>query len=242
VPFPNYFVIDPQVILCDGRDVHKAYESNPIDLAPGEKGKDIAVMIYVTDRPAEEKLYKAFPDGRWYDKKDCFGTIQLKWVVVPFEKIPETPGSFIYIRRVPKSYWNRRFYSDYGLARGLVLGEDRTARWNDDFPPSLNQFGHSVRVSGTWPVTESGTYQLELQTYNPTQLFVDGRSVLRLYDNSRVTSVSVDLDLSPGDHQVELTTAFMHQNQIPEVTVISKQGHWQKSLDELSGTTEGQHP
>jgi hypothetical protein len=164
------------------------------------------------------------------------GGLELCWLEVPFDKVPEDPSQLFYVRRVPVSYWLRRFYGKYGLGRGLILAEDRVARWNESLPPCAAPDGR-VRVSGKWDVTVPGPYQLKIHTLNLTQVFIDGRKILdepgrTIYEKAEDLSATVEL--SQGPHEVELVEAFTREMNIPEVTVYSINGLWKKSMDELT--------
>ncbi len=235
--YPN-FVLATEDLLCEGEDIHQAGASNPIDLTPGEKGKDLAFVVYISDRATQDKLNKEFPGGNWGETKNYMGGSELCWREVPFDKVPENPSQMVFVRHVPESYWLRRFYGKYGLGRGLILAEDRVARWNESLPPCAAPDGR-VRVSGRWDVTVPGPYQLKIHTLNLTQVFIDGRKILdepgrTIYEKAE--NLSATVELSQGPHEVELVEAFTREMNIPDVTVYSINGLWKKSMDELTVT------
>lgn len=233
VPMPSvYFIQNPQVILCDGEDVRTADATNPIDLAPGEKGKDIGVITLQGDTATQERLSKEFPGITWSFKEDRNHSPVLKWTIIPFDQLTESPDRFFYIHRVPPSYWTRKFYGDFGLGRGLILGEDRKALWNDELPPCA-QGNRTARVEGDWVLPQGGTYDLDLKTDNTTQVFIDGHKVLQVVRLERNHESKATLTLAAGSHHVEEATAFETIVQIPPVLVHSRAGGQTMNLDQL---------
>ncbi|HTC20183.1 MAG TPA: hypothetical protein VK859_05000, partial [bacterium] len=234
---PAHFIDNAQDLLCEGKDVHLANAANPLDLAEGEKGKDLGVITWVQDKDTQDRLQREFPGIAWHDKLDQNHTIVLRWTEIPFGELSESPADFFYIHPVTGAPWTRRFYSNYGLGRGLILDEDRSSRWSEALPPCA-QGDHCGRVAGTWEVKASGTYGLELRTGNPTQLFIDGRKVLGVGDHGGFKTEDTSLDLAAGNHLVEEVTVFGGVIQFPPVLVQSKSEGWNRPLDELAGAPE----
>lgn len=234
VPFPQSFVIVIPDHVSEGRDVHMAGPSNPIDLIPGEKGKDLAVVTWVGDKATQERIQKEFPNAVWHDKKSHHGYIEMRWAYIPFQDITESPDKLFYVRKDSPETWDRKFYSDFALARGTVLSEDRVVRWNDSIPVSLVGENYTGRLEGTWVVPNAGKYDLKLQTYNPTKVWVDGNIVLSLLPPISKPA-EAELNLPAGNHAVEIATAFKSERSFPAVQVHSLGENWVKPMEELSG-------
>ena len=235
VPYPDYLGRVQQDILYDGKDVHQAGASNPIDTAPGETAKDIAIITWVWDKTVQDRLKKEYPQAKWFEKIDYWHVMILKYAVVPFGQLSKNPSFLFYVRQTPNIAWDRKFFGGLGLGRGIILREERVAGWNDSLPADLATDFHGARIQGVWKVEKAGKYRLSLSTYNPTRLFVDGRLVLEHINHSMSRETSVDLELPQGDHAVRLQMSFAHENRIPDVQVLSLNDNWKKSLEELAG-------
>ncbi|HUO57543.1 MAG TPA: hypothetical protein VMV05_05140 [bacterium] len=235
-PHPGHFGETGLDLVCEGRDAHLALDSNPIDLVEGQRGKDIAVVIWGSDDATRDRLNKAFPGGIWKEKVSAWPITSLKWMIVPFDQISQNPSDYYYIRYKPASYWQRRFYLGLGLGRGMIRYEDRMARWNEPVPPPFLNGEYVGRIDGEWDVQVPGDYEVGFQTANTTQLWVDGREVLEMKRPVGNLERKAKLHLSPGKHRVEFLTAFLQEHQFPTVRVHSLAEGWDKPLDELSGT------
>ncbi len=232
----DYFVGFPQNVLCDGKDVHLGMASNPIDLAAGEKGKDLAVMMYVND-PNAERLRKEFPRAVWKEMKSYQGYVELRWMVVPFAELSESPDKMFYIRRVPRDTWRREFFTDYGLARGLNLLEDRVVHWDDpaeNLPAGWGGF-FTERVSGRWTVPNPGRYLIKLHTLNTTRVLIDGRLVVQMAPGEKDIDQTAEVGLPAGPHTVEALSALAAENHMPAVLVHSVSEGWEKPMDMIPG-------
>jgi hypothetical protein len=239
VPDPTHFGESGLDLVCEGRDAHLAIDSNPIDLVEGEKGKDLAAVIWGGDDGAKDKLSKAFPDGTWHEKVSAWPVTSLKWIIVPFEKLSQNPADYFYVRYKPASFWFRQFYGGLGLGRGMIQFEDRAARWNDPVPTPFLQGGYVGRITGEWDVNTPGEYEVSFQTANTSQLWVDGREVLEMKRPEGNLLRRTQLNLSSGKHSIELFTAFNQEHVFPEVLIHSLSGGWDKPLEELSLSPEG---
>lgn len=231
-PSPGNFVLNIQELMCDGQDVHLMGASNPIDLAPEEKGKDLAVIVYSGDLLAQEKLKKEFPAGIWGEKKNYRGIVELKWVVVPFKDLSVDPQALFFVRRDPQAKWKRQYFWCYGVGRGLIRYEDRKAHWNDDLPAAA-QGNNTVRVTGDWKVDKSGHFTMEVQTSNILQLFIDGKRVLDIKKGQGDKVRKRRIQLDTGTHQVEVRSALIQEIKTPVIWVESDEGGWKKPLDDL---------
>ena len=79
-------------------------------------------------------------------------------VLIPFDSLTEDPAKLIYIQRVPRSYWRRRFYcQQYGVARGLMWWDERVPSLNAPLPPHLAN-DMTVRAEGEVGVPVEGNY------------------------------------------------------------------------------------
>ncbi len=241
VECPSHFGESGLDLVCEGRDAHLAIDSNPIDLVEGEKGKDLAIVIWGGDDSAKEKLSKAFPEETWHERVSVWPVTSLKWIIVPFEKLSQNPTDYFYVRYKPATDWFRRYYAGLGLGRGMIQFEDRVARWNDPAPPTFSQGGYDGQITGEWNVDISGEYEVSFQTANTSQLWVDGREVLEMKSPENNTPRKADLNLAVGKHSIEILTAFYQEHQFPTVRVHSVSSGWDKSLDELSLGSDVNH-
>ena len=232
----NYFVGFPQHLLSDGKDVHLGLSSNPIDLAAGERGKDLAVMMYVND-PNVERLRKEFPSAVWKEMKSYQGYVEMRWMVVAFDDLSESPDQMFYIRRVPQNTWRREFFTDYGLARGLNLLEDRVVHWGDpaeNLPAGWGGF-FTERVTGHWTVPTPGRYLIKLHTLNTTRVLIDGRLVVQMAPGEKDIDQTAEVGLTAGPHTVEALSALAAENHMPAVLVHSVSEGWEKPMDMIPG-------
>ena len=234
------------MVLSDGTDLYQATDSNTIDLTPDEKGKDLAVFVYGKDPDSQKKIEAEFPGVQW-NKKSYYlqgdGDIPyLWWAEIPFDKIPTDEKAFFHVRRVAPSTWRRRCYGYFGLGRGLILYEDRVARWNDNLPPrQYIDWNNSMRVTGDWNVAVSGKYKLSLRTQDVLWFFLDGKKVLDVTPEGGGTH-SCELNLDKGVHHVEVVTAFAAEHNVPAVNVTAPGSATEVPLDELAAGTAPDAP
>lgn len=235
VSFAQHFLDVIPDHVSDGKDVHMAGPSNPIDLGPEEKGKDVAAIVYSYDTATQDRIQRDFPGTVWNSRKSLQGNVELRWAVIPFGNLSESPDKFFYVRRHSAEDWDRKFYGDYGLARGTVLYEDRTPNWSDSFPATLLRPHTTGRLQGIWVVGTEGSFSLKVQTENSTKIWVDGRLVL-CSKPPVYKPIEKRIRLAKGIHEVELATAFNAEVAFPVVAVHSENEGWLKPLDSLSKT------
>lgn len=225
-------------ILSDGEELFQAGPSNSIDLAPGEKGKDLAILVWGEDIQTQKKVEEEFLGVQWSKKFNFFqwenrDVPHLFWTEIPFDRVPEGGQAFIHVRRVPEWTWRRRFYTHYGIGRGLILYEDRVTRWNDNLPSPFTDGWHSARLEGNWAVKTGGTHTLGINTHSIAWFYLDGKKTLVVPPNSRSSEKSVQVNLAPGVHSVELAVNFGGQNTFPVINVSGPGIVGNMTLDEL---------
>jgi hypothetical protein len=244
---PGFYAACAMEVLADGADLFQTTDSNSIDLTPDEKGKDLAILVAGRDTDTQTKVEQEFPGIQWQKKTYYLqgeGDIPyLWWTEVPFDRIPQDDKAFFHVRRVSPQTWRRRCYGYYGLGRGLILYEDRVARWNDSLPPrQFIDWNNSMRVEGDWNVPTSGDYKLELRTGDVVWLFLDGKKVLEVTPEGNQPQ-SREIFLGAGTHHVELVTAFAAEHQVPQVNVTVPGSSVEVPLDELAaGASNGTAP
>jgi len=227
-------------ILADGSDLHQAApEGNSIDLAPGEKGKDLALIVYGPDTATEQKIEQEFPGIQWNKRliywQGPSEVPYLWWAEIPYDKIPTDEKAWFHTRRMEGPSWRRRCYGRYGLARGIIIYEDRVVHWNDNPPPrEYIDWNNSMRVEGDWDVKEAGDYTLDLHTGNVCRFYLDGKKVLEVAAGSSETHPTARVTLSPGLHHVEYLIAFTAEHQVPPVMVTGPGIGAPTPLDQLN--------
>jgi len=68
-PLRPVFYTASQDILCDNKDVYRLNDSNVIEMAPGEKGKDVTLLVSGKDVDIQKKLEQAFPGLSWFERR-----------------------------------------------------------------------------------------------------------------------------------------------------------------------------
>ena len=226
-------------ILAEGSDLHQATASNSIDLASDEKPKDLAIIVCGGDKSTQQKIEQEFPGTQW-KKRYIFWQVPeevpyLWWTEIPYDRIPIGGNAYFHTRRMQGPSWRRRCYGHYGLARGLVIYEDRVVHWNDDMPPpQYTDWSNSMRVEGDWKVTSTGTYTLGINTPDVLKLYVDGKEVLRVAPNEGAKDKTCKVNLDAGVHHVEMAFAFNIVHQVPRVTVLAPGSPVAIPLDDLT--------
>jgi hypothetical protein len=233
-------------ILSDQKGIFRLNDSNTIDLAPDEKGMDVAVLVAGQDVEHQKAIDQEFPGLTWHDRPMYNQVPQevpfLKWVEIPFDRIPADQG-LIHVRRVSPWSWKRRSYGRYGLGRGFILYEDRVTRWNDNLPPAdIIDWNNAMRVEGDWNVPIAGDYSLAIRTANVMWLRIDGNKDLQISGGEGLKPKSVKLHLSQGPHHVELVTAFAYEHRVPTVFVTPPGSGSEIALDELAAQTAPPFP
>src|SRR5579871_87001 len=94
VPSVGHFGESAWDLVSEGKDVHLALDSNPIDLVEGDKGKDVVVILWGGDDAMKAKLTQAFPGGSWSEKDSAWPVTSLKWITIPFSQIPQDPKAY----------------------------------------------------------------------------------------------------------------------------------------------------
>jgi hypothetical protein len=224
-PHDHDFFQPQFAMLCDQRDVWSLNVPHAIDLGEGERGKDIALYIYGGDPATLEKARKDFPEAPWVDVPSLNGAGFMKKVMIPFSSLEEKPGKMIFVKRVPESYWRRRFYwadYPYGLARGIVGWDDRVADLSASLPAGMRE-GVTARVDGEMTATTAGDYSFSVPWWGENiELAIDGKKVhfTRRSDLGRAT-----LYLGPGPHRVSWATTFKKSlASFQEITVTPPNG------------------
>ncbi len=239
---PNFYTIAMD-ILADGQELFQTTDSNSIDLPPGEKGKDLAVLLWGGDVETQRKIEEEFPGLQW-NKHQRFGkpeseTPYLWWAEIPFDRVPVSDQGFFHARLVPEFSWRRRWYGHYGMGRGLILNEDRVFRWNDQLPAEeFMDCWHSGRVEGNWYVSTGGKYTLKMETSNLVWFFVDGKKILDIPADGGTHTGIAQVDLAPGNHRVEMVLNFTWEKKFPRVSVVQPGSAAEIFLDDL---TSGSH-
>jgi hypothetical protein len=228
-----------QDMLAEGKEVFKMNDSNPIDLLPGEKGKDLAVLVSGADLETQKRLKKEFPSASWSERR-LFSQSPaeapfLKCLEVPFDRVEEGKGGFFQVRRLSPWTWRRRCYGHYGLGRGLILYEDRVAHWNDSPPAGLMEWSNSMRLEGRWGLAAAGEYELSVHTSNIFRFFIDGRKILGVEANEEAGDKTAKLFLTAGEHRIEVLTAFISEHHVPAVLVKGPDLSTAVEADQLAG-------
>lgn len=237
VPKPRFYNCSMD-ILSDGEEIFEAGASNSIDMAAGEKGKDLAILVWGQDVEAQKKLEAEFPGTQWGKKRDFFqwdnDIPHLFWTEIPFDRVPEDGKAFIHVRSVPGWTWRRRWYDHYGLGRGLILYEDRVARWNENLPSApLNDWKHCAILEGNWEIQAGGSYSFEIKTRNIVWFDVDGKRVLTVPPKTKQALNTNLVKLPPGLHHVKMTVYFGGGDHFPDINVTVPGATGWVPLDEL---------
>jgi hypothetical protein len=231
-----------QDLLCDGREVYKTGETNPIDLVPGQEGKDLAIMVYSRDVDSQKKLEKEFPGLAWKKTQLFFtnpqGMDYCYCLEVPFNRLKQNEKDFFHVRYVSPWTWLRRYYMNYGMGRGLIRYEDRASHWNDPLEvKGIIDMGRSIRVEGDWNVKTEGDYVFSVSTGNVYWVILDHKKIINLqrYETSPFRPLTVYL--KPGVHHVEIVNACMQSVGVAPLMVKAPGASQAVPLDELALST-----
>jgi hypothetical protein len=242
------FYTNCQDALCEDKEVYRMNDSNSIDLLPGEKGKDLSIVLAGQDIENQKRIEKAFPGITWNSqmmwnqgpKEIPF----IKYAEVPFGRIKEATTGLFRVRRVSPWTWRRRCYGRDGLGRGFILYEDRVARWNDDLPPhDTIDWDNSMRIEGEWNVKQSGDYVFKLNTANIFCFFLDGNKILEVAPKQGYSALIHKVSVTSGSHHVELLMSFASEHRVPKVSVIAPGSMAEVPFDDFAASTvSGESP
>jgi hypothetical protein len=221
--------------LNEGNKIFLWSSPNLIDLAPGEKPKD--VVLYLGPETTDDKgnllkdqITKTFPKAQWEEIRNPQQTLKdgctLLRCFIPYSDIAAVSSPFFEIRQATLPYWDREYSSgQFGLVFDMINYEDKVANINDPVPPSLLQNGMAVRYEGVIHVGADGKYELNWKAANRTEIWVDGKTRLNLYFPRTTRFMSPEkngvdsLHLDAGDHQVEVMTCFQRSTAVPEISI-----------------------
>jgi len=214
-------------MICDQKEVYLFHDPNPIYVEPGEKEKDIVLLMYGYDDVTQNRIKKEFPQAQWSDVTvpDPGHPRFFARALIPFDSLSESKGKALYIQKVPHEYWRRRFYErDYGVARGLIWWDERVPSLTAPPPPGMDVFV-TARADGemTLPVAGDYTFACDSCCY-PTDLTIDGKTVLDLKpQRDHPVNANEKIHLTAGVHEVSYASfgdGFYTQN----IKVISPGG------------------
>jgi hypothetical protein len=225
-------------ILCEKRDIYMWNKSNPIYLAPDDKCED--VVFYFGGSELETMVKESFPKAQWTVIYNNANIPVMHKVLIPRDWIAENPKEKLHIARVPVSYWQRRLYDGYyGLAKGIILMEDRVLDPTVPFPPEIygfTRFPPTCSIRGLFEVHSKGKYIFSSETSNMVTFFIDGKKVLDIRPVGKTLTQTGKIRLSAGSHSVEMKIHFRSGQNIPPVYVTPPDG---SKFDLLSEAT---HP
>ncbi len=211
-------------MLCDQKDAWRLNDPNPIYLEPGQKEKDIILLVYGGDKATQERVRKEFPQAEWTGVPSLNGPNFMERVLIPFASLDEVPGKILYVQRVPHEYWRRRFYmayGSYGIARGMIWWDDRVPTVQDHIPSFVNE-SVTAQVDGQLTVPTDGEYNFLIsQAKDVIILLIDGKQRMHLWSG---LSAKENIYLKAGVHQVTLKTAFRHTFTFTDVLVTPPAG------------------
>ncbi len=237
----NFWTI-VQDLLNDGREVYRAEDTNPIDLLPGQTGKDLAILVYAQDLESQKKLEKEFPGLAWKKTKIFYTEPQGKDYIycleVPFDRLKSNDKEFFHVRYASPGTWLRRYYSQYGMGRGLIRYEDRAFHWNDPVQAKdVLDMNRSIRVVGDWNVKTEGEYTFSLHTENVYWLILDGKRIIDITRYDLTHTQAAKVYLKPGIHHVEIVNATTQFVGVFPVMVKAPGTAQEVPLDELALST-----
>ena len=220
VPCPPRFVDRPLYALCDRREAWVFNDPNPIYSRFGQEEKDIILLMYMGDKAMEKRVRRDFPKAQWKEILSHDGSPFMERVTIPFHDLGETPGRVLYVQRVPRENWRRRFYwtyYPYGIAMGLIGWDESSPDLQTEFPPEVKK--HFIcdyltaQADGEITVPVDGEYEFSgSKPGDVISLAIDGRTVLH---NGSVGCFNHDFGapqgriyLRSGVHQVNYKISF----------------------------------
>jgi hypothetical protein len=134
--------------------------------------------------------------------------------------------------------WLRRYYSQYGMGRGLIRYEDRAFHWNDPVKAKdVLDMNRSIRVVGDWNVKTEGDYTFSLHTENVYWLILDGKKIIDISRYDLTHTQTAKVYLKPGIHHVEVVNATTQFVGVFPVMVKAPGASQEMPLDDLALTT-----
>jgi hypothetical protein len=231
-----------QDLLCDGRQVYRALDSNTIDVTPKEKNKDLAVFVYAKDIKTQQILEKQFPGLQWKKTKIYFSNPQGEdfayLMEVPFEQVTENPKAMFHVRHVSSWSWRRRFYGSFGVGRGFIRYEDRVTHWSEPVTVKENDVTNgSQRVEGDFNVPIDGNYVFSLHTSNVYWFYLDGKKIFDIQRYDRDPSGKATIHLTKGSHHVEVVNTCNISQGIAPVMIQAPGATQAVPLDDFALST-----
>ena len=227
-PKGEQFATGSLTMLCDQTEAYLLNDPNPVYLEPGEKGKDIVLLMFGYDQALEDRVKKEFPQARWSVRPGLRPALprSIERVLIPFDSLSESGNKLIFLRPVPHQYWTRRFYcQNYGVARGLMWWNERVPSLDEPLPGKLTN-AQSAKADGVIDLAAGGDYVFSTQpTTNVIVLSVDGKTIISLRPiNGSSLQGRKKIHLEPGEHQISLVVNFRSYLRFPDIKVTPPGG------------------
>ncbi len=226
---------DESVVLNEGVVIHKIYPTNIIYKNPGDKPQDVSVVVHDFSggpgKDIREKIRKFFPEAVWTLENE------VSLCRIPYDLIAKKRQNLFVFKDELKPAWKREYIrNECGLIFDLIAYEDRAPHVFDPIGPDyaatylggVNQLVEAVRFSTTIHVEKEGDYIVHYQAVNRSRLKIDGQTVSDLYFFKLLNYMAPEkqgdetIQLSSGEHQIEVVVAFQRNDRFPEFLLRPK--------------------
>lgn len=219
-------------VLYEGHSVHLWHNHNLIFLGPDEKGPDVVVLMKADD-DFKKAMVKAFPDASWSELHnsdvDPAKSVADYRCQIPFAALSKPGQELLGVKRVSPPFWRREYSNALcGFDFGFLTWDDKTANVDDPPSPEVNLDYVGVRYKATIHLDQAGEYEITCKAENRTRVILDHHKLfdLSFFRTANYMSPPADekktLDLSAGDHEVEMTTCFQRSHAAPELSLQLK--------------------
>ncbi len=225
---PNGSSPECQGVLDEGHPLYVYRDSNPIYIQPGEKPKDVVLIVFGGDQKLEDRLKKEFPRAQWtginfntfhYPTAQPGDTLTRFFrVLITADQISNNPKMSIYFVPVPGNNWVRDFYiGSYGMGHGAIEAEDMTHSLRQPFP--ANDM-HSASFSGLFQAPADGKYEFSMKDQNYALVWIDGHKAIDARGgHSEALESDESVWLKKGSHSIYFVSYFLVNEIIPNIEV-----------------------
>ncbi len=219
----------------EGFSVYLLHQFNPINLNMNEKVPDVVIYLVTEEGALVNKLKDFFPDLKFENlSSQCDGGVVEYRLEIPSARLFDKKQKLFLVARTPDPAWKRIYNYHINAIRGSIDfsridWEDRVIDVNTPLPKVAREQnddfeGQAYKLQTSIHVNHSGEYEISCKTDARTKMMVDGNIIfdlkfLKIGDFYEAPTINrkVQLNLTKGDHQVEVIT--LTQPPLPDITI-----------------------
>jgi hypothetical protein len=231
----RFVSVETMGVLQDRSPLYRYRDANEIPLGPGEKPRDVVVLVSPFSTREIARLKKDFPSAEWTSIWLTIRSPNLQRlayrVLIPAGKIPAKPGKSFWFHTVPRENWLCRVYPGYALARaGMILSESSKPTLNPVDPTLQKEGGeYSLLAEGEWEAPADGLYTFSVTTPDFIRLELDDKCLIDSRPPAGVVAKkSKGIRLKKGPHRIRYAT--MNKWAFADVTVRNTDLKWERVL------------